>query len=89
VASQKDVRRLFSDPSFEYEILDEVVRIQRQMEIAVVVMALMLSSLFVVLAIKVSLYYLAGTAACCLAASNSVFRKTSFLSTDCIERLED
>jgi len=82
----KEYRRLLNDPGYNYEILDEVLRLQKQMEIAVSIMAMLVAFLFLLMALKISPYFLVGSVLSCMAMSNMVTRGVSKrVFSDCHE----
>jgi hypothetical protein len=77
-----DLGRLLKDPVYKYEVLDEVLKLQRQMEITISIMAMLLALLFLIMAIKISPYFLVGSILSCLSTSNIVVRKIARRSMD-------
>jgi diacylglycerol kinase len=73
----KEYKRLLNDPGYNYEILDEVLRLEKQMEVAVSIMAMLVAFLFLLMALKISPYFLAGSVISCMAMSNVVTRSVS------------
>jgi diacylglycerol kinase len=73
----KEYKKLLNNPEYNYEILDEVLKLQKQMEIAVAIMAMLVAFLFLLMALKISPYFLAGSVICCMAMSNVFTRNVS------------
>ena len=70
-------KKMFDNPEYNYEILDEVLRLQKQMEVAFSIMAMLVAFLFLLMALKISPYFLIGSLICCMAMSNVVTRSIS------------
>ena len=69
-----EYKKLLNNPQYNYEILDEVLKLQKQMEVTVSTMSMLVAFLFLLMAIKISPYFLIGSVICCLAMSNVVTR---------------
>ena len=75
--NEREYKKLLNNPEYNYEILDEVLRLQKQMEVAVSIMAMLVAFLFLLMALKISPYFLVGSLICCMAMSNVVTRSVS------------
>jgi len=74
---EKEYKKFLNEPAYNYEILDEVLKLQKQMEITVAIMAMLVAFLFLLMALKISPYFFVGSVISCMAMSNVFTRSIS------------